>query len=46
METLIKKTIENTIIYGLGSLVVISLSTLIYHLVVQGNYPTSFGIYG
>ena len=41
-----EKIIEKAVMYGLSSLVVVSLITLIYHVVIQSNYPTSFGIYG
>ena len=45
--TRVKFTLLNTVLIGLMSLVVLGLSTLIFHLITNGIDPNvSFGIYG
>lgn len=45
--TRVKFTVLNTVLIGLMSLVVLGLSTLIFHLITNGIDPNvSFGIYG
>ena len=45
--TRVKFTVLNTVLIGLMSLVVLGLSTLIFHLITNGiPSDVSFGIYG